>query len=429
MQDKATISYDGKTADYPVIIGTEGEKAVDIGKLRAQTGCITFDDGYGNTGSCLSKITFIDGDQGILRYRGIDIAELAEKSDFIETAYLIIWGRFPTADERRAFEARLQEHAKLPESMTQQFQGFPKDAHPMAILTAMINAMSCHHQELFEIRNEADFTTATAILLSKIRLIAAYIYKHGTGDSLFVQPTDASGYTAQFLTMMFSWPGKRYVADADVARALDLLFILHADHEQNCSTSTVRMVASSEANLFTAASAGVSALWGKLHGGANQAVLEMLQGIKDRGDSIESVIAKCKQKDSDFRLMGFGHRVYKNFDPRAKIIKVACDKVLDKLGKTDPLLQIAKDLEKAALSDSYFVDRKLYPNVDFYSGIIMRAIGIPTNMFTVMFALGRMPGWIANWKETNENPKARIYRPRQIYMGPKLRSYEEAKKG
>ncbi|MCC6547170.1 citrate synthase [Candidatus Sumerlaeota bacterium] len=428
MQDKAIITNDSKSTECPVIIGTEGEKAIDIAKLRSQTGCITFDDGYGNTGSCLSKITFIDGDLGILRYRGIDIAELSEKSDFIETAYLIIWGRFPTADERKAFEAQMAENAKLPDSMTQQFEGFPKDAHPMAVLTSMINAMSCHHHDLFEIKDEKSFARATAILLSKIRLIAAYTYKHANGDALFCQQGEG-GYAAQFLSMMFSWPGKRYVADADVARALDLLFILHADHEQNCSTSTVRMVASSEANLFTATSAGVSALWGKLHGGANQAVLEMLEGIKNSGDSIESVIAKCKQKDSDFRLMGFGHRVYKNFDPRAKIIKVACDKVLDKLGKSDPLLQIAKDLEKAALSDSYFVDRKLYPNVDFYSGIIMRAIGIPTNMFTVMFAIGRMPGWIANWKETNENPKARIYRPRQIYMGPKLRSYEDAKKG
>jgi citrate synthase len=426
MSETATIIINGAKTELPVVTGTENEKAIDISKLRALTGYITLDDSYGNTGSCVSNITFIDGETGILRYRGIDIQEIAEKSDFIETAYLIIWGRFPTRDERKRFEDLLVKHELLHESMKYQFQGFPYHAHPMAVLTAMINAMSCYHPDLFEIDSETKFEEAVAILLAKVRTIAAFSYKHSVGEPL-TYPTADRSYTANFLHMMFSAPNNRYEPDPDVVRALDLLFILHADHEQNCSTSTVRMVGSSQANLFTSMSAGVSALWGRLHGGANQAVLEMLEGIKERGDSIDSVIRKCKDKDSDFRLMGFGHRVYKNFDPRARIIKVACDRVLAKLGKQDPLLQIAKDLEGAALNDPYFVERKLYPNVDFYSGIIMRAIGIPTNMFTVMFAIGRMPGWIANWKETNENPKARIYRPRQIYTGPPRRTYEGAK--
>ena len=427
MSETATLTVGGKTIELPVITGTENEKAIDIAKLRALTGYITYDDGYGNTGSCLSDITYIDGETGILRYRGIDIAEVAEKSDFIETAMLIINGRFPTTAERRAFGNMIVSTELLHENMRVQFQGFPPTAHPMAVLTAMINAMSCFHPHLMEIQDDALFNEAAAKLLSKVRTIAAFSYKHSIGEPL-IYPTASRGYTENFLHMMFKAPNNDYVPDPDVVRALDLLFILHADHEQNCSTSTVRMVGSSQANLFTSVSAGVSALWGKLHGGANQAVLEMLEGIHKRGDSIESVIAKCKDKNSDFRLMGFGHRVYKNFDPRAKIIKAACDKVLNKLGKQDPLLDIAKELEKAALNDSYFIDRKLYPNVDFYSGIIMRAIGIPTNMFTVLFAIGRMPGWIANWKETRDNPNARIFRPRQVYMGAAQRSYEDAKR-
>lgn len=426
MSETATLTIGGKSFEFPVITGTENEKGIDISTLRAKTGHITFDDGYGNTGSCVSDITFIDGEEGILRYRGIDIAEVAQKSDFLETAYLLIWGQLPNAAERDRFHKLIAEHELLHENMKLQFQGFPTDAHPMAVLTAMINSMSCFHANYYQLDNEEDFVIASAKLLSKVRTIAAFSYKHSVGEPL-IYPSARRSYTENLLHMMFSAPNREYVADPDVTRALDLLFVLHADHEQNCSTSTVRMVGSSQANLFTSCSAGVSALWGKLHGGANQAVLEMLEGIHSRGESIESVVAKCKDKNSDFRLMGFGHRVYKNFDPRAKIIKAACDKVLEKLGINDPLLNIAKNLEEAALKDDYFVERKLYPNVDFYSGIIMRAIGIPTNMFTVMFAIGRMPGWIANWKETRENPKARIYRPRQIYNGPTQRSYESAK--
>jgi citrate synthase len=426
MSETATINVGGKTIELPVIAGTENEKAIDISKLRAQTGYITYDDGYGNTGSCQSAITFIDGDEGILRYRGIDIAEVAEKSNFIETAMLIMFGRFPTEEERAEFDALIVRNELLHENMRLQFQGFPHTAHPMAVLTAMINATSCYYPNLFEITTEQQYIEAAAKLLAQVRTIAAFSYKHSIGEPI-VYPAPDRNYTDNFLSMMFSAPNNRYEPHEDVVRALDLLFILHADHEQNCSTSTVRMVGSSQANLFTSVSAGVSALWGKLHGGANQAVLEMLDGIHTRGDSIASVIAKAKDKNSDFRLMGFGHRVYKNFDPRARIIKGACDKVLDRLGRKDPLLDIARKLEEAALKDSYFVDRKLYPNVDFYSGIIMRAIGIPTNMFTVMFAIGRMPGWIANWKETSENPSGRICRPRQVYTGPTQRTYEAAK--
>lgn len=427
MPENATITIGGKSTEYPIVVGSEDERAIDISKLRNATGHITFDDGYGNTGSCLSSITFIDGEKGILRYRGIDIAELGEKSDFLETAYLVINGRFPTREERARFESKIVEYEPLHESMKRQIENFPVSAHPMAVMASMINGLSCFNPHLIDVDTPAKFSEAAAHLLSKVRTICAYLYRHSIGETM-LYPSGNRGYTENFLYMMFAGPNGRYEPDPDVVRALDLLFVLHADHEQNCSTSTVRMVASSQANLFASVSAGVAALWGRLHGGANQAVLEMLQGIHDRGDSVETVVAKCKEKDSDFRLMGFGHRVYKNFDPRAKIIRIACEKVLAKLGRKDPLLDIAEALEKAALNDSYFVERKLYPNVDFYSGIIMRAIGIPTNMFTVMFVMGRMPGWIANWKETNDNPKARIYRPRQIYVGPPKRSFDDAVK-
>jgi citrate synthase len=426
MSETAKIILGDKTIELPVITGTENEKAIDISRLRAETGYITYDDGYGNTGSCISSITFIDGEQGILRYRGIDIAEIAQKSDFIETAFLIIFGRFPTKKERAHFNSLIVEHELIHESMKSQFIGFPPGAHPMAILGAMINSLSCFHPELMEIDDEDMFMQATARLLSKVRTIAAFSYKHSIGEPLIYPEADRS-YTENFLHMMFSAPNRHYVPDPDIVRALDVIFVLHADHEQNCSTSTVRMVGSSKANLFSSVAAGVSALWGRLHGGANQAVLEMLQGIHQRGETVKTVLEKAKDRNSGFRLMGFGHRVYKNFDPRARIIKDACDKVLYKMGKKDPLLAIAKELEEAALADDYFVERKLYPNVDFYSGIIMQAIGLPINMFTVMFAIGRMPGWIANWKETQDNPKARIYRPRQIYNGPRQRSYDAAK--
>ncbi len=427
MSETAKIILDGKEYELPVVVGSENEKAVDISKLRAQSGYITYDDGYGNTGSCKSDVTFIDGEKGILRYRGIDIAEVAEKSHFLETAYLIIWGKLPNEQEKEQFDELIRRHELLHENMKHHFQGFPPQAAPMAVLSAMINSMSCFHSHLYDIDEPEKFMEATAKLLAKVRTIAAFSYKHSIGEPI-VYPARNLNYSENFLHMMFDAPNHPYELDPEVVRAMDLLFILHADHEQNCSTSTVRMVGSSEANLFTSVAAGVSALWGRLHGGANQAVLGMLQGIHDRGDSIDTVIAKVKDKDSKFRLMGFGHRVYKNFDPRAKIIKEACDKVLKKLGRKDPLLDIAKELEQAALKDSYFVERKLYPNVDFYSGIIMRAIGIPLNMFTVIFAIGRMPGWIANWKEVHESPQARIYRPRQIYTGPTQQSYDEARK-
>ena len=427
MSDTAQLTVHGKTYELPIVVGTEDEVAVDISKLRSESGVITLDDGYGNTGSCQSAITFINGEEGILRHRGVPIEEFAENSDFLETAWLIIFGRFPTQKERARFGEMIVSNELLHENMKMQFQGFPPEAHPMAILTAMINSMGCFHPEYYNLDHDQKFEEAVAMLLSKVRTIAAFSHKHSRGEP-FTYPSAKRQYTENLLHMMFSLPNNSYEPDPEVARALDLLFVLHADHEQNCSTSTVRMVGSSEANLFTSVSAGVSALWGRLHGGANVAVLKMLEDIYDSGDSIESVLAKCKDKKSNYRLMGFGHRVYKNFDPRARIIKGHCDRVLDKLGFDDPLLQIAKELEKSALADEYFTDRKLYPNVDFYSGIIMRAIGIPVNMFTVMFAIGRMPGWIANWKEMRENPKKRIYRPRQVYVGPKERDYKTARK-
>ena len=399
--------------------------AVDIAALRNETGYITLDDGYGNTGSCQSQITFIDGEQGILRYRGIPIEEVAEKSTFIEVAHLIIMGKLPTSAELRRFSDLLTENELLNEAMKYHFEGFPSHAHPMAILSAMINATSCYHPELLTDQVRDSFVVQAARLLSKVRTIAAFAYRKSRGLPAIYPKPDLK-YTANFLHMMFSMPFKDYELKPEAVKALDLIFLLHADHEQNCSTATVRMVASSRANLFASAAAGVCALWGPLHGGANQAVIEMLEDIHKSGDDGSKFIAAAKDKNSGKRLMGFGHRVYKNYDPRAKIIKKACDEVLEKLHINDPLLDIAKHLEEAALRDSYFVERKLYPNVDFYSGIIMRAIGIPVEMFTVMFAIGRMPGWIANYKEVMEAP-TRIYRPRQIYTGPALNHYTPIK--
>jgi len=394
---------------------------VDISALRNQTGYITLDDGYGNTGSCQSQITFIDGEKGILRYRGIPIEELAEKSTFVEVAHLLIMGKLPTKRELDQFSELLTSNAMLNEAMLHHFEGFPTTAHPMAILSAMINASSCFHPGLLTERMRGNFAVQAARLLSKVRTIAAFAYRKSHGLPV-VYPNPGLDYTENFLHMMFSLPYKEYVLKPEVVKALRLIFLLHADHEQNCSTATVRTVASSRANLFASAAAGVCALWGPLHGGANQAVLEMLGQIHKEGDDGSRFITAAKDKNSGKRLMGFGHRVYKNYDPRAKIIKKACDDVLAKLHISDPLLDIAKHLEEAALRDSYFVERKLYPNVDFYSGIIMRAIGIPVEMFTVIFAIGRTPGWIANYKEVMEAPP-RIYRPRQIYTGPTLNHY------
>jgi citrate synthase len=421
MDKTAELILDGKSYRLPITEGTEKELAVDISSLRNQTGYITLDDGYGNTGSCQSQITFIDGETGILRYRGIPIEELAEKSTFIEVAHLIIMGKLPTSAELRRFSELLTQNELLNEGMKHHFEGFPDHAHPMAILSAMINAAGCYHPELFTEQMRDNFVVQAARLLSKVRTIAAFAYRKSRGLPA-IYPKPELKYTANFLHMMFSLPFEDYDLKPEAVKALDLIFLLHADHEQNCSTATVRMVASSRANLFASAAAGVCALWGPLHGGANQAVLEMLEDIHKSGDDGSKFIAAAKDKNSGKRLMGFGHRVYKNYDPRAKIIKKACDEVLEKLHISDPLLDIAKHLEAAALRDSYFVERKLYPNVDFYSGIIMRAIGIPVEMFTVMFAIGRMPGWIANYKEVMEAP-TRIYRPRQIYTGPTLNHY------
>lgn len=426
MDKNIELNLNGKACKLPVVEGSEKELAIDISSLRNETGYITLDDGYANTGSCLSKITFIDGEQGILRYRGIPIEELAEKSTFIEVAHLIIFGKLPSSAELRQFSDLLTENELLHEGMRHHFEGFPPSAHPMAILSSMINAASCYYPELLSLEMRQHFVVQVARLLSQVRTIAAFAYRKSRGLP-FVYPKPEYKYTANFLHMMFSLPFSDYDLKPETVKALDLIFLLHADHEQNCSTATVRMVASSRANLFASAAAGVCALWGPLHGGANQAVLEMLQDIHDSGDDGSKFIAAAKDKNSGKRLMGFGHRVYKHYDPRATIIKKACDDVLSKLHVSDPLLDIAKHLEEAALKDPYFVERKLYPNVDFYSGIIMRAIGIPIEMFTVIFAIGRMPGWIANYKEVMEDGHTRIYRPRQVYTGPTLNHYTPIK--
>ncbi|MDX1581977.1 MAG: citrate synthase [Thermoanaerobaculia bacterium] len=423
----AKLNLEGQDHELPVIEGTEGEKAVDISKLRATTGTITLDSGYGNTGSCKSAITFINGEEGILRYRGYPIEELAENASFVEICYLLIYGELPDRAELEAFDDLLTRHSLIHEDMKKFFEGFPPSAHPMAILSAMIASLSAYYPEASD---DAQRELNIARLLSKIRTIAAFSYKKSVGQP-FVYPRNDLSYTQNFLHMMFAVPAEPYYVSPVLDRALNLLLILHADHEQNCSTSTVRMVGSSQANLFASISSGVCALWGPLHGGANQQVIRMLQKIRDDGSDFEKYVRMAKDKESGFKLMGFGHRVYKNFDPRAQILKKSADEVLTELGIRDPLLDIAKKLEDVALNDPFFVDRKLYPNVDFYSGIIYRAMGIPTDMFTVMFALGRLPGWIAQWKEMIEEPGRRIYRPRQIYVGETERHWvpvEERKK-
>jgi citrate synthase len=420
--DRAELIVDGKKLELPTLVGSENEKAVDIRQLRTQTGYVTFDPGYVNTGATTSAITYLDGEQGVLRYRGIPIEELAEKSSFVEVGYLLIYGKLPTKEELASFSLLLTRHSMLHEDMKRFFDGYPSTAHPMAILSAMVCSLSSFYPEAQNVKNREQFDVTIARLLAKMRTIAAYSFKKSIGQP-FVYPKNALSYCANFLNMMFAVPAEPYEIDEEVVRVLNMLFILHADHEQNCSTSTVRMVGSAQSNLFAAVSAGILALWGPLHGGANQEVLEMLEAIRRDGGETGKFVALAKKKDSGFRLMGFGHRVYKNYDPRAKIIKAACDRILPRLKKNDPLLDIARTLEEAALSDPYFIERKLYPNVDFYSGIIMRAIGIPTNMFTVMFAIGRLPGWIAHWKEMMDDPTTKIARPRQIYTGPTLTHY------
>ncbi len=422
MSNNARLQIGDRHVELPVVTGTEGEVGVDVSQLRAQTGCITLDDGYANTGSCSSQITFIDGDRGILRYRGYPIEELAEKSSFIETAYLLIYGHLPKSPELRKFSDLLTQSEMLHEDMKFHFEGFPPNAHPMAILSAMINAASCFYPGLTEGYDPESFDAQAARLMSKVRTIAAFAYRKSRGLPI-IYPRPTLKYTANFLHMLFSHPYEEYPLRPEVVRALDLIFLLHADHEQNCSTSTVRMIASSRANLFACAAGGVCALWGPLHGGANQEVIQMLERIHADGDDGSRFLSLVKDKKAGQRLMGFGHRVYKNHDPRARIIKAQCDALLKVLKIDDPLLEIARRLEDTSLRDAYFVERKLYPNVDFYSGIMMRAIGIPLEMFTVIFAIGRMPGWIANYKEIMDQPGARISRPRQIYQGSTQRPY------
>ena len=421
MAETARLQADDQIVELPVVVGSEGEKALDIAKLRADTGYIALDPGYGNTGSCQSDITFIDGDAGILRYRGYAIEDLAEYSRFIEVAHLLIWGELPNAAQLDEFSALLTKHQMLREEVKQHFSLFPPNSPPMAVLSSVLNALSCYYPELLEIQDEETFIEAAARIMSKVRTIAAYSYRQQLGHHI-EYPHPRKRYAENFLHMMFSQPYNEFEADQVLVDALDLIFLLHADHEQNCSTSTVRMVGSSEANLFASVAAGVSALWGPLHGGANVAVVNMLETIREENISVGDYVGQVKDKKAGIRLMGFGHRVYKNFDPRAKIIKKSCEKVLAKLHINDPLLDIAKELEAVALEDEYFIQRKLYPNVDFYSGVILRALGIPKEMFTVIFAIGRMPGWIAHWYE--ESKATKISRPRQIYTGSVQRTYQ-----
>ncbi|MDX5443802.1 MAG: citrate synthase [Hymenobacteraceae bacterium] len=422
MSEFAELILEGKSYQFPVVTGTENEKAIDIANLRAQTGYITLDSGYKNTGATQSAITFLDGEEGILRYRGYPIEQLAEQSNFIEVAYLLIYGKLPTALELEEFSNRIKNHTLVHEDMRKIFDGFPSTAHPMGVLSALVSSLTAFYPESLNPNQSQEEVDLTIIrLMAKISTIAAWSYKNSVGHPVNY-PKNSLDYVSNSLHMMFSFPTEQYDVNPVVVDALNKLLILHADHEQNCSTSTVRLVGSANASLYSSVSAGISALWGPLHGGANQAVIEMLEAIKADGGDSKKFIAKAKDKDDPFRLMGFGHRVYKNFDPRATIIKKAADEVLTAMGIKDPILDIAKELEEAALNDPYFVERKLYPNVDFYSGIIYRAIGIPTDMFTVMFALGRLPGWIAQWKEMREN-KEPIGRPRQVYVGETVRNY------
>jgi citrate synthase len=422
MSETAKIELNGKTFEFPVVEGTENEKAIDITKLRQETGYITIDSGYKNTGATLSAITFLDGEEGILRYRGYPIEQLAEKASFIEVAYLLIYGSLPTQEQLDDFTSNITKHTLVHEDMKQFFEAYPAKAHPMGVLSSMICSLSTFYPESLDPNRSPEAKNLTILrLLAKLPTLAAWAYKNSMRHP-FMYPKNGYDYCKNFLHMMFAMPTEDYDVDPVVIEALNTLLILHADHEQNCSTSTVRMVGSSQANLYATISAGISALWGPLHGGANQAVIEMLEKIHNDGGDVDKWVLKAKDKDDSFRLMGFGHRVYKNFDPRATIIKKACDDVLEKMKIDDPLLAIAKKLEQVALEDEYFKSRSLYPNVDFYSGIIYRAIGIPTEMFTVMFALGRLPGWIAQWKEMVEGNEP-IGRPRQIYTGSVTRDY------
>jgi citrate synthase len=423
MAKSARLTLDGKDYEFPTVVGTEGEVGIEIATLRASSNAITLDPGFGNTGSCKSAITFIDGEKGILRYRGYPIEQLAENASFSEVSYLLIYGELPNRQQLTEWRRRLTYHSMIHEDMKKFFEGFPPTAHPMAILSSMVASLSTYYSD--DPKSEPDQNIVR--LLAKLKTIAAYAYKKSIGQPM-IYPRNELSYVANFLHMMFAVPAEPYAVPKILEDALNALLILHADHEQNCSTSTVRIVGSSQANLYASISAGICALWGPLHGGANQEVLEMLEKIRDDGGDYKKFVAMAKDKKSPFKLMGFGHRVYKNYDPRAIILRKKCDEVLGLLGINDPLLEIAKHLEEVALHDEYFVERKLYPNVDFYSGIIYRAMGIPTNMFTVMFALGRLPGWIAHWKELRDDPTNRINRPRQIYTGPTERKFVQIEK-
>ncbi len=415
------LTLDGKEIELPVVVGTENEHGLDISSLLKQTGHITLDEGYMNTGSTTSAITYLDGDVGILRYRGYAIEEIAEHCDFVETSYLLIYGKLPTATELAQFRESIRRHTMIHEDMRSFYNGFPKDAHPMAILSSVVGALSTFYQDSLDPHDPRQVEISIHRLLAKLPTIAAYSYKKSFGQP-FMYPRNELSYCQNFLRLMFGVPSEEYEPDPDFVEALNLLLIVHADHEQNCSTSTVRMVGSSNANLFASISAGICALWGPLHGGANEACVNMLQNIVADGGNVQKYVDMAKDKSANFRLSGFGHRVYKNYDPRAKIIKRACDKLLAKLQLNDPLFEVAQKLEEVALKDPYFVERKLYPNVDFYSGIIYRAMGLPVQMFTVLFAIGRLPGWIAHWVEMHQSPTKRIGRPRQIYTGPTQRT-------
>jgi citrate synthase len=426
MSKIAVLELEGKKYEFPVIVGSENEVAIDVNKLRDLSGAITLDPGYKNSGSCKSEITFLDGEEGILRYRGYAIEELADKANFLEVSYLLIFGELPTKQQLEDFETNIRKYTLVNEEMKNIIDGFPKTAHPMGVLSSLTSALTAFNPKSVNVENEKEMYEAVCKTMGKFLVIATWTYRKSMGYPLNYYD-NTQGYVENFMRLMFEIPTGPYASNPVVIDALNKLFILHADHEQNCSTSTVRMVGSSHAGLFASISAGVSALWGPLHGGANQAVLEMLEEIQKNGGDADKYMAKAKDKDDPFRLMGFGHRVYKNFDPRAKIIKKAADEVLATLGVNDPILDIAKRLEEAALVDDYFVSRKLYPNVDFYSGIIYRALGIPTDMFTVLFAIGRLPGWIAQWKEMREN-KEPIGRPRQVYIGYPLRDFKSIEK-
>jgi citrate synthase len=420
--DIATLRYPGGELDLDIVHATEGADGIALGSLLAKTGYTTFDTGYVNTASTKSAICFIDGEAGILRYRGYPIEQLAEKSTFIEVSYLLIYGELPSKEQLAAFTRQIQRHTLLHEDLKRFFDGFPRNAHPMPVLSSAVNALSAYYQDSLDPMDSDQVELSTIRLLAKLPTIAAYAYKKSVGQP-FLYPDNSHTLVENFLRMTFGLPAEPYEVDPEVVRALDMLFILHADHEQNCSTSTVRLVGSSQANLFTSISGGINALWGPLHGGANQAVLEMLEKIREEGGDVHEFVRKVKNREAGVKLMGFGHRVYKNYDPRARIVKEQADKILGKVGADDDLLDIAKALEEAALTDDYFIERKLYPNVDFYTGLIYRAIGFPVRMFTVLFALGRLPGWIAHWREMHDEGDSRIGRPRQIYTGYGERDY------